>query len=480
MLSACLSLGASIRSVAADVMPPAVSAALARAGVPEDSVGLYVRDLTTGRELLSIGADAALNPASAMKLVTTFAALELLGPAYKWKTEAWLDGRLDGGRLSGNLALKGYGDPKLDLPSLWMFLRDLRRRGLREIDGDLLLDRSYFSIEPHDPAAFDNEPSRPYNTGADALLINSRALRLQFVPDEVRGTVAIHAEPELPQLMVVNGLRLAPGDCNDWPDEPSLREDVLEFSGTYPGGCGEKFRYFSELSADDYAQSLFRQLWAQVGGEWNGRARPAELPAGATLLATWESPPLADVVREINKYSVNVMARQLFLTLGARDGAPATLEKSRATVSGWLEHRGLAFPELAVENGAGLSRTDRISARHLGELLAAAYRSPLMPEFAASLSLAGVDGTLKKRLAASPAAGRSHMKTGYLEGVRALAGYSLDANMDVLAVVMIINHPQARAAQAAQDALLEWANVQGAAPDRSSEAPPRPRIVLVR
>jgi len=450
-------LPASVGVTAASDPPGNMAAALAQAGIPENEVGIYVHDLTADRDVLSLGADRPLNPASAMKLLTTFAALELLGPAYTWKTEAWLDGTLDGDRLNGNLVLKGYGDPKFNIESLWLFLRDLRNRGMRDIGGDLVLDRSFFAIDNHDPALFDNEPSRPYNVGADALLINYKTFRFQFVPDETERRVGIFSEPALSQTLVVNNLRVGPGSCNVWPERPEIQGNILTFSGVFPSGCGEKFRYFSLLSANDYAQTLFRQFWQQVGGAWSGSVRNAELPATAKLFATRESPPLSELIRDINKFSINVMARQIFLTLGARDGPPATVEKSQRALREWLERRGLFFPELVVENGAGLSRVDRISSRHLGQVLIAAYRSPLMPEFIASLALNGIDGTMKKRLGDSPLAGRSHVKTGYIEGVRAIAGYTLDARGHMLAVVMIINHPGARSAQPVQDALLEWA-----------------------
>jgi D-alanyl-D-alanine carboxypeptidase/D-alanyl-D-alanine-endopeptidase (penicillin-binding protein 4) len=449
-------LPAGVYATALNNLPGGVAAALAQAGIPASEVGIYVHDLTSDREVLSFGADKALNPASTMKLLTTFAALELLGPAFTWKTEAWLDGTLDGDRLNGNLVLKGYGDPKFSMESLWLFLRDLRNRGMRDIGGDVLLDRSFFAIDSHDPALFDNEPSRPYNVGADALLINYRTFRLQFVPDERKQAVGIFAEPVLPQTLIVNDLRLGPGSCDVWPEKPSINDNTLTFSGVFPSGCGEKFRYFSLLPANDYAQALFRQFWQQVGGTWSGNVRDVELPARATLFSTWESPPLSELIRDVNKFSINVMARQMFLTLGARPNPPAMLEKSQRILREWLERRGLFFPELVVENGAGLSRTDRISSRHLAQVLIAAYRSPVMPEYIASLSLTAVDGTMKKRLSNSPVAGQAHMKTGYIEGVRAIGGYTLDARGRMLAVVLIINHPAARNAQPVQDALLEW------------------------
>jgi D-alanyl-D-alanine carboxypeptidase/D-alanyl-D-alanine-endopeptidase (penicillin-binding protein 4) len=254
----------------------------------------------------------------------------------------------------------------------------------------------------------------------------------------------------------VNNLRLGPASCEVWPDKPEIIENTLTFSGVFPSGCGEKFRYFSMLSANDYVAALFRQVWREVGGSWSGRAMDAELTSTAERFITWQSPPLSELIREVNKFSINVMARQIFLSLGVREAPPATLEKSQHALREWLVRRGLYFPELVVENGSGLSRKDRISSRHLASVLIAAFRSPLMPEFMASLPLSGKDGTMKRRMNNSPVTGQAHVKTGYIEGVRALAGYTLDMRGRMFAVVLIINHPRARDAQPVQDALLEW------------------------
>lgn len=438
-------------------LPKPVAAALAQAGVPENQVGAYVHDLSTDQPALEVSADRAMNPASVMKLVTTFAALEILGPSYTWKTESWLDGNLNGDRLDGNLVLKGYGDPKFNLESLLLFVRDLRNRGLREINGDLVLDRSFFSVEAHDPGQFDNEPTRPYNVGPDALLINFKSFRLQFVPEDEKQSVLVYSEPPLPQVNVVNNLHLAPGFCDVWPEKPAVSGTTLTFFGVFPSSCGEKSRYFSLLSPNDYVATLFRQFWLQAGGTWAGKVREAQLPPTAKLFSSWESPPLSELIRDVNKFSINVMARQIFLALGTREtGPPATLEKSGKALRDWLARRELPFNELVIDNGAGLSRTDRISPRHLGQLLAAAYKSPLMPEYISSLPLTAVDGTMRKRLANSPVAGQAHIKTGYLDSVRAIAGYTLDAQGRMMAVVFVVNHASARGAQSAQDAFLEW------------------------
>jgi D-alanyl-D-alanine carboxypeptidase/D-alanyl-D-alanine-endopeptidase (penicillin-binding protein 4) len=458
-----LLLATGLPSVQAASLPGPVARALAQADIPESAAAFYVHEIGARRPLLEVGAGQPMNPASAIKLVTSYAALELLGPAYRWTTEAYAAGALSDGVLEGDLVLKGRGDPKLTLENFWLLLRGLRSRGLREIRGDLVLDRTYFAARDHDPAGFDERPTRPYNTGPDALLVNFKAVRLRFVPDARAREVQILAEPMLPQVQIVNRLALDNGPCGDWVRQLKLDAQGgsaavrLTFSGRYAASCGERERNYSVLPHAQYVLGLFRELWRELGGTFSGTVRDGTVGADVPPLVTVESPALAQVVRDMNKFSNNVMARQLYLTLGAEGaGAPATYEKADRVVREWLAGKGMSFPELVLENGSGLSRVERISARHLGQLLLSSFRSPVMPEFVASLPLAAADGTMKKRLAAAEVAGQAHIKTGSLTGVRSIAGYVLDARGRRLVVVSIINHPNAGSAQAAHDALLTW------------------------
>lgn len=447
-------------------LPDALRDALAQAGVPASGLGLYVQEVGARQPLLAHNAERPMNPASTMKLVTTLAGLELLGPNFTWRTEAWVDGTLSGDVLNGNLVLKGYGDPNITLQDFWMFLSDLRARGLREIRGDLVLDRTFFSVDDINPGGFDNEPTRPYNVIPDALLVNYKSIWLQFLPDEAAGRVRILSTPQLPQVTIINQLALGMGSCDFWPEKPqSIPERAtLVFTGVFPRGCGEKSKSFSLLTPNEYLVTLFGQIWRQLGGTFGGAVRNAAVPEQAALYARWDSPPLSQVIRDINKFSNNVMARHLFLTLSlAADNPPATTEKARRAVREWLVRGGLDFPELTLENGSGLSRSERITPRHLAELLLYAWRSPLMPEYLSSLPIPGVDGTLRRRLIDSPSAGRGHLKTGYLEGVRAIAGFVNDRAGRTMVVVSVINHPQAIAAQGFQDAVTEWVSSRSAA-----------------
>src|SRR5690349_6736303 len=382
---------------AAAALPQPVSEALAAAGISETAVGLYVQEVTANRPVMMHGAERALNPASTMKLVTTYAALELLGPAYTWNTEVYVAGNVRDETLHGDLVIKGYGDPKLTLENFWLLLRAVRARGVREIRGDVILDRTFFSTGDYDPARFDDQPLRPYNTGPDALLVNFKAVNIQLVPDAEGTRVRLITEPPLAAVQIVNSVALDDASCGDWASrlkfdaQPGGDTARLVVSGSYARECGERSRSFSLLSHKAYTGELFSEIWKELGGTVSGTIRDGQLPAGARLLFSAPSPQLSEIVRDINKFSNNVMARQLFLTLGALSaGAPGTLDKGRSAVRQWVAQRGAAMPELVLDNGSGLSRNERISARSMGEMLVAAYRSPVMPEFIASMPLVAV------------------------------------------------------------------------------------------
>ncbi|HUO44071.1 MAG TPA: D-alanyl-D-alanine carboxypeptidase/D-alanyl-D-alanine-endopeptidase [Burkholderiales bacterium] len=441
-----------------------MATALAQAGIPPASIGLYVRDVESDRPLLMMNADRPLNPASAMKLVTTYAALSLLGPAYTWKTEIYSNTPPRNGVVKGDLIIKGYGDPQLTLEEFWLMLSELRQRGVRRIRGDLVLDHSYFQPAASDPARFDNEPARPYNTLPDAILVNYKAVRLEFIPNPERGSLTLLTAPSLPQVRVRSHIVLDNEPCGDWAkrlthetaDDGTHADLVL--GGNYSLACGEQEREYSVLDHEHYVHALFTLLWRELGGSFNGGVHEGSVPQGAQPLVVHQSRPLAEIVRAINKFSNNVMARQLFLTLGAAGdaGPPGTETDATDVIQKWLAGRGLIFPELVLENGSGLSRSSQISAKDLGRLLLDAYRSPLMPELTASLPIVAVDGTMRKRLVDTSVAGQAHIKTGLLDNARSIAGYLSDAQGHHLVVVFMVNDPKAGAVQSAQDALLEW------------------------
>ena len=448
----------------AEALPGPVRTALKEAGLPSSSLAVWVQDTQSRRPVLKANADESMNPASVMKLVTTYAALEMLGPSYTWKTEAYAGGEVDSGTLRGDLILKGYGDPHLTLEDFWLLLRQLRQDGLRDIRGGLVLDQSYFAPLPHDPASFDNEPYRAYNAGPQALLLNFSAVSVRIMPRPEKKTVWAVPDPSPRNLQLLNRLEPDPGPCGDWREgispEVSTAGDtvVVTLRGRFPTRCGDKVMNLNVFPRNEsYVGGVFRQLWTELYGNIGPSTKLGTVAPSATLLIRFESAPLADLIRDINKYSNNVMARQTFLTLGAvRSGPPATPAKGAEAIRAWLAEKGMAFPELVLENGSGLSRTERISAQHLGALLVAAYRSPVFSEFESSLPIVAVDGTMKKRLTGQQIAGHAHIKTGSLENVRAVAGYVFDRKGRRMAVVALVNHPRAANSKEALDALLRW------------------------
>ena len=467
LLAGVLLLGHGLPALAQTqtTLPATVNRILVKNQLPEASVSAFVQRTGTSEPLLTFNADVPRNPASVVKLVTTFAALEALGPTYQWRTEAYVDGRIEDGTLKGDLLLKGYGDPYLVTERLQLLQRELRNRGLRVIDGDLVIDNTWFAREELDPGAFDGQDYRVYNALPDALLVNYQSVNFIFRPDAARGRVDILADPALANVEILNKMRLFKGGCGSSKSGISMvvgsspARPRVTFSGSLASQCGEYQLLRSVLDGPGYAYSAFRGLWEEQGGRLTGGFRQGQVPAGKTPFVTFQSPPLAEVIRSVNKFSNNVMARQIFLTLGAEKlGAPGTLEKGRRATTAALASQGLNFPELQLGNGAGLARETRISAGSLGRMLLAAHASPFQPEFQSSLSLSGLDGTTRRRFLNDPSPGDMHLKTGTLNGVTAIAGYVHSESGADYVVVMIVNQPKATwgGGKDAQNALLRW------------------------
>ena len=457
-------------------LPPEVDAALARAKLPRDAVAVLVVE-AQGKEAprVSHRVDVPMNPASVMKLVTTSAALDLLGPAYNWTTSVYTDGPVRDGRLEGNLYIKGQGDPTMVSERLWQLMRRVRGLGVNRINGDIVLDRSAFALSPTDPSGFDGEPLRPYNAAPDALLLNYKSILMTFVVDRAANLARIHVDPPLAGVTIPASVPLlTTGGCGDY--RGSLRADFsdpaqIRFAGSYPAACLERTWPVAWPDAQVYAARAVEGMWREVGGQLSGSVIAGTVPptAGPAVFEV-ASPSLAEVVRDVNKYSNNVMAQQLFLSLSLPGGrasdkptavadaaaaAPASFAASRDAVQQWWRDRiGGSVDMPVVDNGAGLSRSARASALALGRLLQTAYQAPWMPELMASLPIAGIDGTMRRNR--SGAVGSAHLKTGSLRDVTAVAGYVLANSGRRYVVVLITNHANASASRAAIDKLLDW------------------------
>jgi D-alanyl-D-alanine carboxypeptidase/D-alanyl-D-alanine-endopeptidase (penicillin-binding protein 4) len=459
---------------AADVLvpalPPAVHAALAQAGVPDDAMSAVVVPLSASGERLlprlSVQAGRVMQAASVMKLFTTYAALDQLGPAWTWKTPVELGGPVSKGVLRGPLVIHGQGDPSLVIERWWLLLKQVRDLGVREIRGDIVLDQSAFRVPTENPADFDGEPLKPYNVLPRALVVNFQSVSLRLRPDADGRNASLSVQPSLAGVRWPERVKLQGSACGDW--RAGLQIDLSKptrptFKGYYPASCGEREWELAWPNDAAYGPRVVEALWRELGGKLRGQAverNEAPDAAAATVSAAFEfaSLPLHEVVRNINKFSNNLMARQLFLTLGLNRGE-GSIERAREAVASTAKARAACnADELVLDNGSGLSRTERTSAACLARLLQAAWAGPVMPELLASMPVVGVDGTTAKRTAdgVGSALARAHIKTGSLKDVAAIGGVVLADSGRRYVVVALINHPNANAARSALDAMLRW------------------------
>lgn len=439
----------------ASTLPATVISALQQAQISPQNVGIVVWDTSQQQPEISMNATRPFNPASTMKLVTSYAALSLLGPVYTWPTEVSMDGSLQNGVLDGNLYIKGYGDPSLNMERFWMLVHQLRQRGLHRVNGDLVIDQNHFQLDS--PSNFDDQPRRAYNAQPAPLMVNFNSTAVDIHVQGAR--IVLTAEPLPPSAYVVNNLVLDNAPCGQWRDrihtEWQTQPAQLIIAGQYSLNCGDKSFAVTLGDASALVAGLFTTLWQNEGGKLNGAWRTGNVPSNVQPLMTYTSPPLAQAVYSLNKYSNNVMARTLFLSLSATDGTGSTV-KSTQVLTDWLKQQNLVFPELIMENGAGLSRVERISPYSMAQLLRSAAMSPVFVELAAALPIVAVDGTMKKRCTDNQVAAHAHIKTGTLDGVKTMAGYVTTETGHQVVVVFFINDAQAAAGGAAQDALLEW------------------------
>ncbi len=461
-------------ALAAQGLPPEALLALQRAKVPADAMSVVVHDASTGQRVLQWQATRPVNPASLTKLLTTMAALERLGPAWHWRTPVWVSGPLKEGVLEGSVFIKGSGDPKLVLERLWLLLRRLQQMGVRDIRGDMVLDNSAWRVPEVAAGDFDGEALRPYNVRPSALLFNFRSVILSFVPDIVAGVARVAVEPPLAGTLVDLAVPLAAGPCGDWRAalKASFEPGRTRIAGLYPSSCGEQAWAVADPLPATYEARLLEALWREMGGLLSGSVREGPAPTGTRPSFEMPSLALAEIVRDINKHSNNVMAQQLFLTLAAqaRPDEPATPDAARETMRRWLEARtGELGDEVVIDNGSGLSRDTRISALRLARLLLQTYDSPVMSELMSSLPISGLDGTMRRSRAT---AGRAHLKTGTLRDVAAVAGYVLTHSGRRLVLVAIVNHPNALAARPALEALVQWSLRD--TPHHANSRPPAP------
>jgi D-alanyl-D-alanine carboxypeptidase/D-alanyl-D-alanine-endopeptidase (penicillin-binding protein 4) len=462
-----------------DPLPAPVAQALDAAGLPHDALAAIAIPRTRWARTWQYRADAAVQPGSTMKLVTTVVALDQLGPNHRGRTELLATGAVDAaGVLQGDLVLKGGADPDLDLPALWQMLRTLREeRGAHTIGGRVVLDRTLFRPARIDLGLppFDDAPEWPYNVIPDALMLEGALMSIALASDA--NTVQVRTTPPLDGVRFdTRALALTERACDDWDEdwqppqssEPAPGQWLVTLRGGFPRRC-EARASLQLLDRDVMAERQVRAVWASLGGRWllaPGSVVAQRTPADAQRIALHESRPWGEVLRHMNKASDNPHTRLLYLQLGLNDdrgdAGASTLDNARRAVERWFDARGIDRTGLVTDNGSGLSRSERIAPRTTARMLDAALDGKHAPELLMSLPVAGVDGTMRRRLKGTPAEGWARLKTGTLANVRALAGTVRDTRGDTWVVAMMINHERAGDGRAALDALVEWIARSGA------------------
>ena len=461
-------------------LPEPVAQVLRSTGIAEDAVSVLV--LRDDQTVLSHLADRPMQPASTMKLVSTLVGLETLGPVFRGRTELRTTGELQGDTLKGDLVLRGGADVDLSGEALENMLRSLRYQGIRKIEGKLVVDRQLFNPARTDLGAppFDESPEAYYNVIPDAAMINKNMLQLDMRSTGSR--LKLQMQPELQGVTIGHDMKLINGSCKQWDDGWKLPDVVPQknggikvmLHGTFPKNCEQSYS-INVVDRQEYVERLFRATWKRLGGTISGGAVEGATPPDSRLLAAHVSRTLPEIVRDTNKPSDNLLARLIFLSLGALEADPVlgshpqagaaetTLSRSDAAVRNWMRAHGIDDKGLVLENGSGLSRLERITPAQMGGLLKAGLRSPWAPEFQSSMPIVAVDGTMRRRLQDSPAAGRARLKTGTLSNVVSLAGYVPDATGKPLVVVAMVNSSLAGngRGRAVVDTLVDWASRLG-------------------
>ena len=482
-------------------LPAPVMQALAQHGIAPEALSALV--LRGGQVVLSHHAERPMQPASTMKLVTTLVGLEQLGPVFRGRTELLSNGEVKNGVLRGDLVLRGGADADLSGEVLDTMLRALTLSGIKRVDGNLVLDRSLFNparIDLGQPP-FDESPEAYYNVIPDALLVNKNMLQVDMRSTDKR--LRLDMQPELEGVRIESAMRLVDADCARWEDGWKLPQAVKQedgrirvvLNGTFPKNCAKTYS-INVVDRNDYIDGLFRLKWKQLGGKLDGKTLEGIAPVDARVLAAHVSRALPEIVRDTNKPSDNLLARTLFLSLGALQAdallgsrplplvpGQTTYTRADQAVRNWMRSHDIDDSGFVIENGSGLSRIERISPLQMGGLLQAGLRSNWAPEFQSSMPIAAMDGTLRRRLGGTPAAGRARMKTGTLRNVVALAGYVPDAGGAQNVVVAMVNDDRAGEGRgrAVVDALVDWVARSGmtAQPAPASAAAAAPAAAAV-
>ncbi len=442
-------------------LPQAINEEIRKSGIAEKDISIYIKEAGKGGKVVALLNEHKTRiPASVIKVLTTYASVLKLGFDYRWPTKFYTTGTLQNGVLQGDLLIKGFGDPTLNAEDLEKITSEIREEGIREIRGDIVIDRSYFEVGNKDSSGFDENLYSAYNAMPDAMMFNERVVTVCVIPKENK----VHKKHADESYKVVDQLEHVNKPCTgrySWPRVKIDKSEVVPtvfLQGKISKRCGK--RNICQVITKPYKSFYYalKDRLIQEGISVRGGLKLRKIPKEARELFTHYSDSLEEIISETAKESNNLYARHLLLLLGAKlYGAPATMKKGRDAVKYILDSRGaLGEGKLKIDNGSGLSRTSKMNAKLLADMYDDAY-DRYGSRWMETLSIAGVDGTIKRRFRNTVVNKRAWMKTGTLRQVKNIGGYVKNRAGKFYTVVIMINSPKAKYRGAKlQDEIMEW------------------------
>ncbi len=442
-------------------LPAGIEAQIKKSGISKKDISIYIKEVDTGgRVIASLNANTTRTPASVIKVLATYAAVLKLGFDYRWPTQFYTTGALQNGVLRGDLFVKGFGDPTLGAKDLENIVENIKAKGIQKITGDIVIDRSYFDVGSKDNSGFDKHTYSPYNAMPDAMMFNERVSTICVTPNKND----VHKKYVDPSYKVVNNLQRVNKPCRgrySWPavkiDKSKVVPEVL-LKGKISKRCGK--RDICKVITKPYKSFYYalRDALKRSGVEVAGTMRLRKISPNANILFIHYSKSLEKIVSKTAKKSNNLYARHLLLYLGAKVyGTPATANKGRKAVEYILRSKGaLSRGTLKIDNGSGLSRSAKMSAKILADMYDNAY-GRYGQRWMNTLSIAGVDGTIRKRFRGTVVKKRAWMKTGTLKRVKNIGGYVKSRQGKLYTVVILVNTNQGRwKAAKLQNDIMTW------------------------
>lgn len=398
---------------------------VSRSGLKKSNLGIVIQT-SQGNSIFEVNPDTKRIPASITKLFTSAAVLDGFGPSHKFVTEIWTHGTVKNGRLSGDLYLKGLGDPSFVSEKMWFLVNEFTRTGIKEVTGNLIVDDTYFDAVRFDPGRMPNRGDRAYDAPVGAMSFNWNSTTVHVRPTVVNSKVSVWINPPNEFVRVSNtattsrrksSLQVVRAEASGYNE--------IRVSGSLRAGAKEKTVYKNITNPPLYSGANLKEFLAQRGIEIEGKVKLGTVPSKALLVAQVEGEPVGDLISSLNKFSNNYVAEMLAKNLGKlNDSGPGTMAKGLASIRRYIEKTtGSGSKDFNLSNVSGLTRKNLFTPRQFLSLLTGLKSNfQIYPEFVRSLPISGKDGTLKSRL--KDVAGLIRAKTGLLNGVVSLAGYA--------------------------------------------------------